>query len=140
MSDAWPMTLPGVDRIQHAIRRIVWRAMPTIPGMTASPVTIAEIVTEALRDLDAMQADYADRRSEYVRVSAEAQRLQSLLDVARADALKLSAELEESRRDTLHAKGTARILSESLYRAEQSVQMLDRQQMSALAELEEMRR
>ena len=82
---AWPMTLPGVDRIQHAIRRIVWRAMPTIPGMQASPVTIAEIVTDALRELDWMQADYAERRAEHVRVLAEVQRLEQLLATAVAD-------------------------------------------------------
>ena len=110
---SWPMTLPGVERIQHAIRRIVWRAMPTIPGMTASPVTIAEIVTEALRELDAMQADYAGRREEHVRVIAEVQRLEQLLATAVAD-------LE-------HANGTIRIITETNERLRGSVTMLDRE-------------
>ena len=109
----WPMTLPGVDRVQHAIRRIVWRAMPTIPGMMASPVTIAEIVTDALRELDGMQAEYAERRAEYVRVQAEAQRLEQLLSTAVAD-------LE-------HARGTERILTDTIERLRGSVTMLDRE-------------
>lgn len=113
MSDAWPMTLPGVERIQHAIRRIVWRAMPTIPGMTASPVTIAEIVTEALRELDVMQAEYAARRAEYVRVSAEAQRLEALLSVYAAD--------------LRHSQGNARIMAETIDNLRGSVAMLDRE-------------
>lgn len=113
MSAAWPMTLPGVDRVQHAIRKIVWRAMPTIPGMTASPVTIAEIVTEALRELDAMQADYAARREEHVRVLAEAQRLEQLLATAVAD-------LE-------HALATERVMSETIQRLRGSVTLLDRE-------------
>lgn len=107
------MTLPGVDRVQHAIRRIVWRAMPTIPGMMASPVTIAEIVTETLRDLDEMQADYAARRSEYVRVAAEAERLEQLLSTAVAD-------LE-------HSRANARIMTETIDRLRGSVTMLDRE-------------
>lgn len=107
------MTLPGVDRIQHAIRRIVWRAMPTIPGMQASPVTIAEIVTDALRELDWMQADYAERRAEHVRVVAEVQRLEQLLATAVAD-------LE-------HANGTIRIVSETNERLRMSVTALDRE-------------
>lgn len=113
MSAVWPMTLPGVDRVQHAIRRIVWRAMPTIPGMMASPVTIAEIVTDALRELDGMQAEYAERRAEYVRVQAEAQRLEQLLASVRAD-------LE-------HSRANERILGETIDRLRGSVSMLDRE-------------
>lgn len=109
----WPISLPGADRVQHAIRRIVWRAMPTIPGMTASPVTIAEIVTEALRDLDAMQADYASRRAEYVRARAEVQRLEQMLTTMRAD-------LE-------HSQANARIMSETIERLRGSVAALDRE-------------
>lgn len=107
------MSLPGADRVQHAIRRIVWRAMPTIPGMTASPITIAEIVTEALRDLDAMQADYASRRAEYVRARAEVQRLEQMLTTMRAD-------LE-------HSQANARIMSETIERLRGSVAALDRE-------------
>lgn len=91
--EPWPMTLSGVDRLQHAIRRIVWRAMPTIPGMTASPVTIAEIVTEALRELDAMSADYAARREEHVRVRAEAARLAAELEGYRREVAMLREDL-----------------------------------------------
>jgi hypothetical protein len=109
----WPMTLPGVDRVQHAIRRIVWRAMPTIPGMMASPVTIAEIVTDALRELDGMQAEYAERRAEYVRVQAEAQRLEQLLSTAVAD-------LD-------HSRANSRIMTETIDRLRGSVTMLDRE-------------
>lgn len=87
--------------------------MPTIPGMSPSPVTIAEIVTETLRDLDAMQAEYATRREEHVRAVAEVQRLELLLASAVAD-------LD-------HARSAMRLLEEVNDRLRGSVSMLDRE-------------
>lgn len=125
----WPMTLPGVDRVQHAIRRIVWRAMPTIPGMTASPVTIAEIVTDALRELDGMQTDYATRREDYVRVQAEAQRLEQALVEATATIFHLRVDMRLRDETIERLRGSVSILDREVQRY-----TMDREQLAALGE------
>lgn len=93
MTEAWPMLLPGADKVQSAIRRIVWRAMPTVPGISPSTVTIAELVTEALRVLDDMSAEYVTRREEHVRVRAEAARLAHELEGYRREVAMLREDL-----------------------------------------------
>jgi hypothetical protein len=107
-----------IDRVSLCLRRLAWHC--------ASPGVIDQRPDEVLLEgLDACDEVRALLR--------EADATESALS-------RMSVELEEARRDLLHAQATARLLSDSLTRAQASVQMLDRQQMAALAELEELRR
>jgi hypothetical protein len=110
--------IPAVDRLARAMRRLAWHAVTRdVPG-----VTPGEVLLDGLDALDDVRAALAEGVDDRRRVAA------------------LLAEVEELKRDVLHARANARLLSDSLRRTEASVQMLDRQQMASLAELEELRR
>jgi len=110
--------IPAVDRLARAMRRLAWHAVTRdVPG-----VTPGEVLLDGLDALDDVRAALVEGVDDRRRAAA------------------LSAEVEELKRDLLHAQATARLLRQSLRETEASVQMLDRQQMAALAELEEQRR
>jgi len=111
--------IPAMDRVARAMRRLAWHAVtrgefpPPLPG---------EALLDGLDALDEVRAALVEGVNDRRRVAA------------------LLAEVEELKRDLLHAQATARLLSDSLRRTEASVQMLDRQQIASLAELDELRR
>jgi hypothetical protein len=110
--------IPAVDRLARAMRRLAWHAVTRdVPG-----VTPGEVLLDGLDALDDVRAALVEGVDDRRRVAA------------------LLAEVEELKRDLLHARANARLLSDSLRRTEASVQMLDRQQMASLAQLEELRR
>jgi hypothetical protein len=110
--------IPAVDRLSRAMRRLAWHAVTRdVPG-----VTPGEVLLDGLDALDDVRAALVEGVDDRRRVAA------------------LLAEVEELKRDLLHARANARLLSDSLRRTEASVQMLDRQQMASLAELDELRR
>jgi len=110
--------IPAVDRIARAMRRLAWHAVTRdVPG-----VTPGEVLLDGLEALDDVRAALVEGVEDRRRVAA------------------MLAEVEELKRDLLHARANARLLSDTLRRTEASVQMLDRQQMASLAELEELRR
>lgn len=107
-----------IDRVSLCLRRLAWHC--------ASPGVIDQRPDEVLLEgLDACD---------------EVRALLREADATECALSRMSVELEETRRDLLHAQATARLLSDSLHRAQANVQMLDRQQLAALAELEELRR
>lgn len=111
-----------IDRVSLCLRRLAWHC--------ASPGVIDQRPDEVLLEgLDACDEVRALLRE----ADADA-------TFAESELSRMSVELEKTRRDLLHAQATARLLSDSLTRAQASVQTLDRQQLAALAELEELRR
>lgn len=110
--------IPAVDRLARAMRRLAWHAVTRdVPGVTPGEVLLDGL--DALDDVrEALAAAVEDRRTHAA----------------------TKAELEEARRDLLHARATNSVLRDSLRRTEASVQTLDRQQLAALAELDELRR
>ena len=110
--------IPAVDRLARAMRRLAWHAVTRdVPGVTSG-----EVLLDGLDALDDVRAALVEGVDDRRRVAA------------------LLAELEELKRDLLHARATARLLSDTLRRSEASVHTRDREQMAALAELEELRR
>lgn len=113
--------IPAVDHLARALRRLAWCSIPR-EGSFPVGLSTGEVLLDGLDALDDVRAALLEGVEDRRRVAA------------------LQAEVEELKRDILHTRATTRLLSDTLRRTEASVQMLDRQQIAALAELEELRR